>query len=1093
MKRIFLVLLALVFFVALASAIPPVANFTANPWIGAAPLGVNFTDTSTGSPTSYAWWYGDEQYDYAWINVTDPSVWTPRSEQSAAVVSPYGDIIMVGGHDAGGPLNDTWISTNDGNTWSEQNASSGWTVRSQPSLVGMPDGTLVLMAGYKGSSDYNDTWASTNEGATWIKKNASSGWTGRQGQSVVSTSDNKLVLTGGIDAGYTYYNDTWMSSDHGATWTKQNSSSGWKVRAGHRMVITPDNTIILMGGGDAFTDYNDTWTSSNLGVSWTKVNASSGWISRISFGAVAVPNGDIMLMGGEDFSMNIYSDVWVSQNKGISWTQVTSASWAPRVSLSATSTPDGLIEVMGGSDVGGYTNDVWNNQVAGDVTPTPYHLFTSVGIYPVLLEVHNLDGTSSIRHNVTASYYSGPHANFNWTQPTVFNPLSVSFNDLSTNNATGWGWFFGDEPYNQSWNFQNTSHGEWDSIGAEGTVLPNGHIIMTGGTTPGSNPGSSKNSSVSIDGGKTWTLKVSPGGEWDERWQHNVVALPSGNAVLLNGRHQFAGADRNDVWSTSNEGGSWVETNASPGWEARSGSSSVTMQTGDIVMMGGYSWNSATHHNDVWLSPDSGTTWYEQTAGAGWAGRRFASAVVTSDNRIILMGGTNNLTGATSFNDVWESDNEGVTWTETNPSASWTPRSCAEAVYQPDGSIVLIGGWNSSGYISETWRSQNNGLTWTQLTNTNLNATTLGTAVPMPNGSIVEIGGGVYGGPALPVTYGVNAFSPQGSNSQNPSHNYAAGGFYTVSLQSFNQNGTSVIQKLLSLTNAYWLNLTFVDASSNATINVVSVNDSMGNSYTTSGGTNSTKYFAGPVTIYATSIGYYQKVASFNLNNDTSSVVALTKVVANNQNTWWTPHTVQITIMDNYGQRLVGVNINASYNQSAMPISWIQQLYGIQAGPSADMVNSALVLGGTTGSDGTLTTTMLGSLKYDIYLTSATYGLNNYYVAAYPSDPMLNIYVATAASALITNASNSLYTALNGTKVYFTEPDINNVSMCINYVDNNGLTTSVNETWEFSNNNSVFFNQVLPNPGTTPNLTCITRPNIRGTQVWWGYNASRSV
>jgi len=40
-------------------AAPPVTTFTASPTAGLAPLTVQFTDTSTGSPTSWAWTFGD--------------------------------------------------------------------------------------------------------------------------------------------------------------------------------------------------------------------------------------------------------------------------------------------------------------------------------------------------------------------------------------------------------------------------------------------------------------------------------------------------------------------------------------------------------------------------------------------------------------------------------------------------------------------------------------------------------------------------------------------------------------------------------------------------------------------------------------------------------------------------------------------------------------------------------------------------------------------------------------------------------------------------------------------------------------------------
>ena len=45
-----------------STAIPPTANFTGTPTSGVAPLTVQFTDLSTGSPTSWNWSFGDGNF-----------------------------------------------------------------------------------------------------------------------------------------------------------------------------------------------------------------------------------------------------------------------------------------------------------------------------------------------------------------------------------------------------------------------------------------------------------------------------------------------------------------------------------------------------------------------------------------------------------------------------------------------------------------------------------------------------------------------------------------------------------------------------------------------------------------------------------------------------------------------------------------------------------------------------------------------------------------------------------------------------------------------------------------------------------------------
>ena len=59
--------------------------------------------------------------------------------------------------------------------------------------------------------------------------------------------------------------------------------------------------------------------------------------------------------------------------------------------------------------------------------------------------------------------------------------------------------------------------------------------------------------------------------------------------------------------------------NASAGWSARYGHSSVVMPDGSIVLMGGY--DNGSYKNDVWRSTDNGATWTQVNASAGWSAR----------------------------------------------------------------------------------------------------------------------------------------------------------------------------------------------------------------------------------------------------------------------------------------------------------------------------------------------------------------------------------------------------------------------------------------------------------------------------------------
>jgi hypothetical protein len=188
----------------------------------------------------------------------------------------------------------------------------------------------------------------------------------------------------------------------------------------------------------------------------------------------------------------------------------------------------------------------------------------------------------------------------------------------------------------------------------------------------------------------------------------------------------------------------WTQVTASAGWSARGYFSSVVLPDGSIILTGGRD-TSGNNLNDVWQSPDNGATWEQVTAHAGWTPRLVHCTVALPDGSIVLIGGADS-TGVT--NDVWRSTDDGATWMRMTAHAGWTPRESLSSVAMPDGSIIVSGGTLPGGYtqFNDIWRSTDEGATWTEVTSHAGWRERYGhSSVVMPDGSIVVTGGYTFG------------------------------------------------------------------------------------------------------------------------------------------------------------------------------------------------------------------------------------------------------------------------------------------------------------------------------------------------------------
>ncbi len=396
-----------------------IANFSSLTRTGIAPLTVQFSDNSTGSPDGWAWYFGDESYSQAWMQITPSAEWSGRMLHSS-VALPDGSIVLMGGVMGGAQV---WRLTDLGATWTEVNSTPGWSERFGHTSVALPDSSIVLMGG---NGYTNDVWRSMDYGATWTEVNSSAGWPGRGYHSSIVLADGSILLMGGNSISPNLgKNDVWRSTDNGSTWMQMTANAGWTARFGHSSVVMPDGSIVLMGGSNG-TYYHDVWRSTDNGTTWTQMTASAGWSARCHHSSVVMPDGSIILMGGYDGT--IYNDTWRSTDNGRTWTQVNaSVGWIARYGHSSVVMPDGSIVLTGGCDTTfPDENDVWRLIPTGSSVQNPVHTYTAPGTYQVALQVYNSKGYNSTR-KVGSIIVTSPIGVFRpSTRQFIFNTVPVT-------------------------------------------------------------------------------------------------------------------------------------------------------------------------------------------------------------------------------------------------------------------------------------------------------------------------------------------------------------------------------------------------------------------------------------------------------------------------------------------------------------------------------------------------------------------------------------------------------------------------------------------------------------------------------------------
>ena len=194
---------------------------------------------------------------------------------------------------------------------------------------------IIYIMGGRAGGDYNDTWYSNDFGVTWQNPAADhSKPRPRHHHSSVVTDSGRLFIIGGCDNEGNYLSDVWYSDDAGASWIEASKDTPYDKKISARMShssLIYQGKIYVLGGTSRHGVLNCVMRSEDNGASWTDITAATAagrkFSARAAHTSVVDDNGKMWVIGGYRYLFNTengndFSDAWVSEDLGASWTIV---------------------------------------------------------------------------------------------------------------------------------------------------------------------------------------------------------------------------------------------------------------------------------------------------------------------------------------------------------------------------------------------------------------------------------------------------------------------------------------------------------------------------------------------------------------------------------------------------------------------------------------------------------------------------------------------------------------------------------------------------------------------------------------------------
>jgi hypothetical protein len=569
----------------------------------------------------------------AWTQLTPSG--TPPSERSghSAIYDPLRDRMVVFGGYGGSYLNDVWALSLAG--------TPAWT---QLTPAGAPpDGRgdhraiydpvrdrMVVFGGHDASGYLNDVWALSLEGTpVWAELTPSGTPPSARSRhsAIYDPVRDCMVVFGGsyYDGSVQYLNDVWALSMATLAWT-QLTPTGTPpiVRAGHSAIYDPVRDRMVVFGGFNNLYPNDLWVLSLAGApAWTELTPS-GLPPRARYlhNAVYDPVRDRMVVFGGWANLAFINDVWaLSLPDAPAWTELTPSGTPPsaRCDHSAIYDPVRDRMVVFGGVYTTYLNEVWALSLAGtpawtQLTPSgtpPSARYLHSAIYDQVRDRMVVFGgfSNTLLGDVWALSLAGTPA---WTQltPSGIPPGARTGHSAIYDPARDRMVVFGGSLLNDTWALSLANTPAWTQLTPSGT--PPGartrhsaiydpvrdRMMVFGGASD-----SRLNDvwALSLADMPAWTQLTPLGTPPSARGAHSAIYDPMRDRMVV-----FGGTSDsylNDVWALSLvDTPAWTEL-APSGTQpsARTRHSAIYDPVRDRMMVfGGSAGSSPTNLNDVW-------------------------------------------------------------------------------------------------------------------------------------------------------------------------------------------------------------------------------------------------------------------------------------------------------------------------------------------------------------------------------------------------------------------------------------------------------------------------------------------------------------